>query len=71
MLTELEHEALALSGQLAGKVHRIIGEGPQAENDWAEMAHHIHVLQRTILSQAAGREYPELYRLLGQSLTPT
>ena len=67
-LTETEHLAMATSAELAELVHQVIGDGPNAAQDWAEMAHYIHVIQRTVLSQAAGRAYPDLYRLLGETL---
>lgn len=68
-LTVEEHEALALSGQLAGLCRRIIGNGPQANNDATELVLHIHGVQHMILRNAAARAYPDLYRLLGESLT--
>jgi len=68
LLTDTEKEALALSGQLAGLLRKIIGDGPQAANDWAEAAIHIHNIQHTIMSQAAARAYPQEFRLLGQTL---
>jgi len=30
--------------------------------------HHIHILQRMVLKQAAARAYPGRYRLLGETL---
>lgn len=65
-LTDFEHETLKLTGQLANNVRCIIGDGPQAENDWGEAAFHIHAIQRMIMSQAAARSYPDMYRLLGK-----
>lgn len=65
LLTDEEHEAMALSAQLANLVRRIIGDGPQAEHDWNEMAQRIHAIQHTVLAQAAARAYPALYRPLG------
>lgn len=67
-LTTEEHEAMVLSGKLAGAVRKIIGEGPTSEHDWAEAAAAIHVIQRMILAQSAAREYPDLYRLLGKMI---
>lgn len=70
-MTELEHEAMRLSGDLATCLKRIIGTGPQAEHDWAEAAQRIHAIQHTILAQAAARAYPGLYRPLGGWTTET
>lgn len=68
-LTEDEHRAMELSGELATLIHRIIGDGPAANTDWNEAAGHIHVLQKNILGQAAARLYPDRYRLLGQRIS--
>ena len=65
LLTDDEHEAMALSGRLANVIRKVIGSGPQAEHDWAEAAQRIHAIQHTILAQAAARAYPDLYRPLG------
>lgn len=65
LLTADEHYALALSGELASICNKIIGDGPQAAHDWAEMAVHIHGVQHMLMRQAAARAYPDLYRLLG------
>lgn len=70
LLTEDEREALRLSGDLANRCARIIGDGPSAAADWAEMAAHLHVIQRTIMSQAAARAYPDQMRLLGGTIPP-
>jgi hypothetical protein len=69
-LTELEQEAMEKSGELAYLIRKIIGDGPNAYNDWAEAAIHIHALQNMLLSQVAARAYPETFRLLGQALGP-
>ena len=70
LLTPDEQEAMRLSGELASLCHRIIGNGPQAANDWSEMAVRIHGVQHMILAQAAARAYPDEYRLLGGTLNP-
>lgn len=73
-LTADELEALELTGRLAGALRRIIVNTPLAANrasiegDWAEVAHHIHVLQRYIGAQAAARMYPDKFRLLGSEI---
>ncbi len=68
LLTEVEHEALALSGQLANKLRSIIGSGPCADADWTEAAQMIHGIQAFVMSQAAARAYPDRYRLHGRAL---
>lgn len=68
LLTADEREALRLTAQLANLCHRIIGRGPQAEPDWAEMAHRIHAVQHMVMAQAAARAYPSEFRALGETI---
>lgn len=68
LLTDEEHKAMELSGQLAGMMRRMIGDGPCANGDWAEVAHDIHHLQERIMAQAAARAFPEKYRIAGGTL---
>lgn len=65
LLTTDEFEAMALTGQLANKLRAVIGTGPQAANDWAEAAQHIHGIQHMLMAQAAARAYPLDFRPLG------
>jgi len=65
LLSSEEMEALDLTGKLASLCRRIVGDGPEAVLDWNELAGHIHVVQRTILAQAAARAFPGEFRLLG------
>lgn len=65
LLNEAELEAMQTIGKFAGQMRQLIGDGPQAESDWAEAADKIHQLQTTIMAQAASRAYPELFRPLG------
>ena len=69
LLNEAELEAVQTIGKFAGQMRRLIGDGPQAEADWAEAADKIHQLQTMILAQAAARAYPELFRPLGGVLS--
>lgn len=64
-LTADELAAMDTIGKFAGQMRRLCGDGPQSVHDWAEAAAHIHVLQTTIMAQAASRAYPELFRPLG------
>lgn len=69
LLTPYEHETLALTGELVGRLHAIIGDGPTGDADRYEMVQAVHVVQKMILGQAAARAYPDLYRLLGGVVT--
>lgn len=67
-LTELEHQALQMTMELADLMRQIIMTGndrDRMDQDAAEVRHHIHALQTRVMAQAAGRAYPNLYRLLG------
>lgn len=67
ILTADEHAAIRLTAELVNLVcGKIIGRGPTRDADVREFVSHIHVIQAMILSQAAGRAYPELYRTLGE-----
>lgn len=68
-LTDAEKKAMELTAKLADLVMgEVIDKGPTSEMDVREFASHIHVIQRTIMSQAAARAHPELYRLLGSTV---
>lgn len=67
-LNPLEIEAILLSGKLANMVGKIVGNDVSREHDLGELAHHIHVIQRYIMSNAAARAYPDLCRALGQTI---
>ena len=69
LLTENEHEAVELSAQLYNLIKKIIGDGSDSKDDIQEMELYIHLIQNMILSQAAARAYPKMYRLLGRSMT--
>lgn len=68
MLSDDEREALSLTAKLAQVCMKVIGKGPSAEHDWAEMAHRIHDIQHALMSNAAARAYPDTFRLLGGTL---
>lgn len=67
-LTELEHQAVELLADFSRLLPAIVGQGPTRGHDFDELYHHVHVLQRTIGSQAAARAYPDRYRLLGMTV---
>lgn len=71
LLTDIEKEAIDFLGKAVEKINKICLSGSNREQgvyDWAEMCVHLHALQRSILSHAACRAYPEEYRLMGSSL---
>jgi hypothetical protein len=68
-LTDAEHEALDLTVQLWNKIVReVVAESDATTQDLREIAFHVHALQRMIMGNAAGRTYPDKYRLLGGQL---
>lgn len=68
MLTPDEHKAMKQTAELWNTLCGIVEYGPSRRDDLRELMAHIHALQRAILSQSAGREYPYDYRLLGSDL---
>jgi hypothetical protein len=68
LLTPLEHRALALTGELAGLFGEIVGQDQSRYGDLAEIVSAIHILQRYVMSQAAARAFPDLYRPLGGTI---
>lgn len=66
-LTEAELKAMKLTGELANLViGGVIGIGRTRDGDVGEFVGHIHAIQRMIMAQAAGRAYPDKFRLLGE-----
>jgi hypothetical protein len=64
-LSEAEHEVMKTTVLLWNGLCDIIPDGPSRRQDLDELAAHIHVIQRTVMSQAAGRAHPTQYRMLG------
>jgi hypothetical protein len=46
----------------------VIGRGPSRDGDVREFVSHVHGIQAAILAQAAGRAYPDRFRLLGATV---
>ena len=75
MLTDLEHRAMRLTGELADVLTRVVmGDGASvipdvARSDLQELKQHLHGIQNAVLAQAAARAYPDSYRLMGRRLT--
>lgn len=66
MLTLTEAEILEDLGKLYTRIHHeVVIDGPAAETDRRELCFHFNAIQRMIGAQAAAREYPLLFRLLG------
>lgn len=74
-LSDDEHRAIELLGEVATIfATRIVSKRVDADriddgtraSDLAEFVYHVHNAQRMIAAQAAAREYPKLYRLLGE-----
>jgi hypothetical protein len=55
-------------GKVADRWVGCVGDGPTREPDLAEFFAHIHILQQAVMSQAAARIYPHLFRLAGATL---
>lgn len=66
LLTREERCILQDLGDIASRMAEIVGQGPSRGGDIAEVVSVVHVLQNMILSQAACRAYPGVYRLLGE-----
>lgn len=69
LMTEAEHRAMELTVELTNVVcQEVIGDGASRSGDVREFVAAVHVIQRMIKGQAAGRAYPDRYRLLGRTL---
>lgn len=66
LLSEMEIQALRMSGELANLLSKIIGNGSTRDADWREAAAKIHDIQHMIAAQAAARAFPNEFRLLGE-----
>lgn len=65
LLSDIEQKTLDLTAELTNNLHQITAWGRTRESDLAELHSHIHSIQNAILAQAAARNYPDKYRLLG------
>jgi hypothetical protein len=69
VLTEDEHTVIDLLAQAWNTFNQKVEGDPEAiDEDQREFMHHIHGAQNMILANAAGRVYPERYRLRGGHL---
>lgn len=69
-LTPDERMAILQAGDLWATLCRIVGDDRTREADLGELVIHIHAIQHAVMAQAAARAYPDLYRLLGATLSP-
>lgn len=68
-LTAAELRAMDLTAELMNLIaSEIIGDGPTRAQDINEAALRIHAIQHMIMSQAAVRAHPDLFRLLGEAV---
>jgi hypothetical protein len=65
LLTDEEKELLATLGHAARLFRQIVADDTTRDADLSEVVDKIHQLQHAVLAQAAGRYYPDDYRLLG------
>ncbi len=68
LITEAEAALVSDLGKLVNRFRDVVGKTDQHDYDMNEVIHHIHVLQRYVLSNAAARAYPGQYRALGETL---
>lgn len=71
LLTPDEHLALTQAAELVDTLSRVIGNGLTRTDDIYELMFPIHAIQHAVMSQAAARAYPGLYRLLGEVIPTT
>ena len=72
LLTDDEREAVRQAGRLHQLISkRIVTNGPTRAEDLAEVTAAIHIIQRTVMAQAAARAYPKEFRLLGEVIAIT
>lgn len=69
LLTEVEHEALRVSGHLWHLLNLVVGDGRTRNADLDELIVPIHFIQRYVMANAAARAYPGECRLLGGSIS--
>jgi hypothetical protein len=72
MLSSVEKSAIELTEKLSFLVNNIIGPEAVGQLDDAlldrlEIRHHIIIIQRMIMANAAARAYPGKYRKLGEA----
>lgn len=71
LLSDDEHRAVELAGELWNLLSRVVDDGPTRDADLRELIAHVHAIQHTVMAQAAARAYPDTYRPLGGTLRPS
>jgi uncharacterized protein YihD (DUF1040 family) len=66
LLTDLEKVLCDNLGLIWQQFVEVINQNGGYDFDLNEIVHHIHILQRYVMSNAAARAYPGLFRGLGQ-----
>lgn len=67
LLTDAEREAVRMAGELYALIRdEVCGHAFTRDDDLAEVRADIHHIQYRIMGQAAAREYPGEFRLLGE-----
>ena len=67
-LNDFEHGIASKVADLAADFIQLVGDGDTAAADFAEILPHLHALQQTVMSQAAARAHPGMYRPLGETI---
>ena len=65
LLTDAEHRLVERLADCAQEFLAICGDDRSLDGDVREFMHHVHILQNTVLAQAAARAYPTRYRVVG------
>jgi hypothetical protein len=68
LLSAREKHIIHMAAELWNSLCKVVGTGPSREGDLRELSAHIHAIQQAVMSNAAARAYPGLYRALGESL---
>jgi hypothetical protein len=71
MLTDRERATVAKLGEVWGDICAVVEDGPTRGHDLSELVAHLHALQHAVMSNAAGRAFPDEFRRLGSTLAPT
>lgn len=64
-LTDDEMRVIDLAAEIANLMKTVIGDGTSRSGDLNEATIHIHGIQNMVMSQAAARDHPNKFRLLG------
>lgn len=70
LLSDDELAAIDTTAELASQLSDVVDVGRTRDADLTELVHHLHAIQHAIMAQAAGRAYPDRFRLLGSTIAP-